>query len=154
MPFRCDINPNEEPEPIAADTHHQCTDVPKQAPDRWCGRGRRCIEKHHDRRRDEERHEAVHGQQVSDPAVGVAEFSRRQDVLGNRLESDRTLFSAAQRYGCCRLRLLGVLEEILGASLVPNVEQRAANDQQKHNDNICLHHAGRNIPGELSEGVQ
>src|SRR5690606_20907218 len=50
-------------------------------------------------------------------------------------------------------RAAPVLEEIAGASLVDDVEQRPGGDQDDHEDDIALHEAGRKRAGERGEWI-
>src|SRR5581483_12300701 len=87
--FRGDVDPNEKPEPIAAEADHQRADVPERRERGWrCGGWRRIAE-HHDRRGDDVDHEAIHAEQVREATPRIAELARQHDVDDCGLHGDR-----------------------------------------------------------------
>ena len=115
-------------------------------------RGRR-VGEDHDRRGDDVDQEAVHPQQMRDPAPRVAEFARRQHVVHGGLHGDGHHVSAGELLLCPVLGGPPVVEEVPGAPLVDDVEERAARDQERHQDDVGLHDGGRYGRRKLSEGI-
>ena len=111
------------------------------------------VAEHQDGGGDDVDHESVHAQQVGDAAPRVAEFAGGEDVDHAGLDCDRHQFAAAERLGALAFRLAPVLEEIPGASLVHDVEQRPCRDQHDHEDDIGLHDGRRNGRRDLGKRI-
>ena len=90
-----------------------------------------------------ENDEAIHGQQMRLAAILVAEFRRRQHLVRQRRNRQRDFLATGYAALGRLLRFLRVLEEVLGALFVDHVNDGAANHRQEHEDDVGLHHAGR-----------
>ena len=83
--------------------------------------------------------EAVHAEQMGDAAPLVAELARGRDVDRGGLHRDRDHLSAADLLLRSVLGVPPVVEEVGGALLMDDVEERPADDEQRHDDDIGLH---------------
>ncbi len=91
---------------------------------------------------DDVDHEAVHCQEMGNPAPHVAEFTRCQDIDHGGLDRDGHHLSAADLLLRFILGIPPIVEEVFGALLVQDVEQRATRDQKYHDDDVRLHDRG------------
>ena len=108
---------------------------------------------HHDHGGDHIGEEAVHRQQVGQPPVLIAELTRREHVDNRRLAGNRHHFSATDLPSTPVLRLAPVPEEVGGAALVIDVEQRTARHEQHHDGDVGLHDGGWNERRQLSKWI-
>ena len=148
------IDPQQEPEPIAAQADQQRPQVPKL---RHGGRGPRCgcrIGEHQQGGGDDVEEEAVHHQQMADPAPRVAELAGSQTRDDDGFSGGRNEFpatDAARRSGSDDLPML---KEVLSASLVDHVDERAEEDQHDHRYHKDLHRNRRYGCGKRSEWIE
>jgi hypothetical protein len=150
MALGAHVDADLEPEPVAADADHQRAEVPEQGHET---RGLAFHAEDQDRGRHHEGDEAVHHEQVRLAPVGILELARGQDFVGQGADGQTDLLGAADFTLGQFLERLAFLEEILGALLVLDVEQGAADDQKDHRHDIGLHHARRNERRQLDEGI-
>ena len=86
------VHPNEEPEPVAPEADQQGACDPELGQN---GGRRRGGAEHHDDGGHDVEQEAVHRQQVGDPAAAQAEFSGGQDLHQSGLDRERQYSAAA-----------------------------------------------------------
>lgn len=142
MAFCCHVDPDEKPEPIAAEANHERSDVPQGRQ----GSGRRCcgrrVREDHDGRAYDVDQKTVHRQKMGNSAPHVAEFARRHDINHGGLHRDRYHLSAADPLLRLFVGVPPVLKEVAGALLMRDVEKRATHDQEGHHDYVNLHDGG------------
>jgi hypothetical protein len=79
---------------------------------------------------------------MGNPALSAAEFSGRQTFHQGGPDREGHDFAAVDLPLPFGLRVPPMVEEVPGAPLVKDIEQRATGDQKDHQDNIRLHDGG------------
>ena len=114
---------------------------------------RRRISEHHDDGRDRIGEEAVHREQMRDPAAHAAEFAGGETLDDSGTKCERNNLAAADLPLRPFVRLAPVIEEVGRALLVGHVEERAERDERHHDDDERLQDGGRDRWPERGERI-
>ena len=82
-------------------------------------------------------------EEMREPALHVAKLAGRQHVDDRGTTQPATHFAAANLLPGLAFRISPVGEEIRGDPFVDDIEERAAHDQNDHDDHVGLHDGRR-----------
>jgi hypothetical protein len=79
---------------------------------------------------------------MGNPAFHVAEFARRHDIDYGGLNRGTHYLPGADLFLRPLPGIAPIIEKVSGTFLMNDVEKRAAHDQERHDNDICLHDGG------------